>query len=241
MQILFLITARGGSRRVPGKNLARLGGLSLVAFKAISARRSRYCHRLLISTDSPDIKEEAERFGAEAPFLRPAELASDTATSESVIAHAMEWIDAHDSQRYEAVMLLEPAAPFTRAVDYDNAVELMRSRDAAVVVGVMPVAVNSLFVGPLDQQGRLSSVVAKMNAWQAQGRPSLQPEYTMNAALYLFRWDHFRRHGKIYCDVDGTYGYVMDPGYSLEIDNPIDLHEAQFRIESGVVDMEYWR
>src|SRR4051812_23377723 len=130
MRVLFLITARSGSKRVPGKNLATIGGISLIGFKAISAKRSRHCARLIISTDSEAMQEDARAHGADAPFLRPAALASDTATSESVVAHAMEWIEEHEDTRYDAVMLLEPAAPFARASDYDAAVDLMIARDA---------------------------------------------------------------------------------------------------------------
>jgi CMP-N-acetylneuraminic acid synthetase len=240
MRILFLITARAGSRRVPGKNLARLGGIPLVGFKAISARRSMYCSRLIVSTDSVDIQNEAMRYGAEAPFLRPAELATDSATSESVVAHAMDWIERHDGA-YDAVMLLEPAAPFSRAADYDAAVDLMRARGANLVVGVRPVAVNSIYVGPLEADGRISAVIDKMNAWRDAGRPVLRPEYTMNAALYLFRWDYFRQSGMIYGDRERTYAHVMDPHYSIEIDEPIDLHQAEFMIERGYIDMTNWR
>lgn len=241
MRVLFLITARGGSTRVPHKNLARIGGISLVGFKAISAQRSRHCARLIVSTDSVAIQEEARSHGVEAPFLRPAALATDTATSESVVAHAMEWIEQHDGEQYEAVMLLEPAAPFARAADYDAAVELMIARDANLVVGVRPVPVNSVYVGPLDEAGRLTAIIDKMNLWQAQGRPPLPLEYTMNAALYLFRWAHFKRTGRIYEDRDRSYGYVMDSHYSIEIDHPIDLHEAEFMVQNGHVDMANWR
>ena len=241
VRVLFLITARAGSKRVPGKNLRRLGGISLVGFKAISAKRSRYCSSVIISTDSVEIQEEARSHGVEAPFLRPPALASDSATSESVVGHAMDWIEEHDGGVYDAVMLLEPAAPFTRASDYDGAVALMMAKEANVVVGVSAVPVNPLFVGPLDGDGRITGIIDKMNAWQDQGRPSLRTEYTMNAALYLFRWDFFKRTGRIYRDRDRTYGYVTDPLYSLEIDNPIDLHEAEFRVQHGLVNMGHWR
>jgi N-acylneuraminate cytidylyltransferase/CMP-N,N'-diacetyllegionaminic acid synthase len=238
---LFLITARAGSKRIPYKNLARLGGISLVGFKAISAKRARHCARVIISTDSVAIQDEARSYGVDVPFLRPSELASDTATSESVIAHAMEWIEANDCGSYEAVMIMEPAAPFGRAIDYDGAVDLMIARDANLVVGVRPVPVNSVYVGPLDDTGRMTAIIDKMNAWQAQGRPPLAAEYTMNAALYLVRWDYFKRTGRLYGDRDRSYGYVMDPHYSIEIDHPIDLHEAEFMVEHGYVDMANWR
>ena len=240
MQILFLITARSGSKRVPGKNLAKIGGISLIGFKAISAKRSRHCARLIISTDSAAMQEEARAHGAEAPFLRPAALATDTATSESVVAHALAWIEEHDGNRYDAIMILEPAAPFGRASDYDAAVDLMIERDANLVVGMRTV-VSSTYVGPLDDTGRMTGIIDKLNVWQAEGRPRLATEYTMNAALYLVRWDYFKRTGRVYGDRDRSYGYVMDPHYSIEIDNAIEFHEAEFMVEHGYVDMANWR
>jgi N-acylneuraminate cytidylyltransferase/CMP-N,N'-diacetyllegionaminic acid synthase len=240
LKVLFLITARGGSKGVAGKNLRELGGISLVGFKALSARKSRHCARLIISTDSPAIQDDARRYGVEVPFTRPAELATDTAASVDVVAHAMDWIESHDHERYEAVMLLEPASPFARASDYDNAIEMMIERGANAVVGVRPVEVNSVFVGPLDEQGRLSAIIDKMRAWQTARRQDLPQEYTMNAALYLFGWDYFKQHRSIYHDRETTYGYVMEPQYSIEIDTPFDLQRAEFMVERGYVDMSHW-
>jgi CMP-N-acetylneuraminic acid synthetase len=241
VRTLFLITARAGSKGVPGKNLRELAGISLVGFKAISARKSKYCTRLIVSTESTEIQENAKRYGAEAPFARPPELATDTATSADVIAHAMEWIERNDPERYDAVMLLEPSAPFARARDYDAAVEMMIARDADVVVGVRPTEVNSTFVGPLDEQGRITSIVDKMRSLSTARRQDLPQEYTMNAALYLIKWDHFKKHRNIYANRDTTYGYVMPPEYSVEIDTPMDLRRAEFFVEKGYVDLGNWK
>jgi len=236
-----MIAARGGSKGVPGKNLRQLGGVSLVGFKAISARRSKYCTRLIVSTDSQEIEEEAHRHGADVPFTRPAELATDTAATVDVISHAIQWVETHTTERYEALMLLEPASPFARAEDYDAAVEMMVAQRANVVVGVRPVEVNSAFVGPLDERGRISSIVEKMRALRTARRQDVPQEYTMNAALYLMRWDYFKERRNIYSDPDTTYGYIMPPEYSVEIDTPADLHRAEFLIEHGYVDMAHWR
>jgi CMP-N,N'-diacetyllegionaminic acid synthase len=240
VKTLFLITARGGSKGVPDKNLRQIGGLSLVGFKAISARKSRHCARLIVSTDSPAIQEDARRHGVDVPFLRPAELATDTASSLDVIAHAMDWIENETRERYDAVMLLEPSAPFARGLDYDNAVEMMEARRANVVVGVRPVEVSSVFVGPLDREGRLSAIVDKIEARQKLRRQDVAQEVTMNGALYLFRWDFFKERRSLYCDRENTYGYMMDPHYSVEIDSPVDLAWAEFLVEKGHVDMAHW-
>jgi CMP-N,N'-diacetyllegionaminic acid synthase len=240
MKVLFLITARGGSKRVPGKNLREIGGISLVGFKAIAARRSKYCSRLIISSDDEAIQQEAARHGVEVPFTRPAHLASDTAKSVDAIAHAMEFLESR-GERYDAVMLLEPAAPFARAKDFDGAVELMESTGASVVLGMKPVSPNRMFVGPVASDGRMSEIVERVRDWETGGCAPLPPEYTMNGALYLFRWDFFKEHRRLYYDGRATLGYQMDPHYSIEIDDPIELHLAEFFVARGIVDLAYWR
>jgi N-acylneuraminate cytidylyltransferase/CMP-N,N'-diacetyllegionaminic acid synthase len=242
MRVLYLMTARGGSKRIPGKNMRTLNGLSLVGFKANAARRSRYCSRLIISSDCPEIQAEAARFGAEVPFTRPAELATDRASSSDVILHAMDWVERNSAERYEALMLLEPSTPFTRARDLDAAVEVMAEKEANVVVGVREMEVNSVFVGPLDRQGRITRIVEQMNAsgqrsFLGQDFPT---EYTMNGALYLAKWGYFKAAKSFYKDAEKSYGYVMDRLHSIEIDDPVDLMWAEFLVERGLVDFSEW-
>src|SRR5687768_6268908 len=161
-KVLFLITARAGSKGVPRKNLREIAGISLLGYKAIAARQSRYCDRLVVSTENAEIQAEAARYGAEVPFTRPAELASDTASSLDVVLHAIEWFDAHGTDRFDAVMLLEPSAPFARPQDFDAAVELFEERDANLVVGMRTTEVNSVFVGPLTEDGRITTIIDQM-------------------------------------------------------------------------------
>lgn len=240
MKVLFLITARGGSKSVPGKNLRKINGISLVGFKAISAQRSESCSRLIISTDSPEIQEDARSYGVDVPFTRPAELATDTASSIDVISHAMDWIEKTTDEHYEAVMLLEPSSPLTRSFDYDNAIKIMTDRDANVVLGMRETAINSAFVGPMDDSGKIGSIVDQLKGRQKIRRQDMSPEYTMNGGLYLFKWDFFKQNKAIYHDREKTFGYVMDPYYSIEIDEMIDLQWMEFLFSSGNVDMSHW-
>jgi len=241
MEILFLITARGGSKGVPRKNIRKIQGISLVGFKAISALHSKYCSRLIISTDSLEIQADAQEYGVEIPFTRPAKLATDTASSADVIMHAMNWIEENEDRNYDAVMLLEPSSPFARPVDYDNAVEMMIRNDANLVVGMREMEVNSIFVGEINDQGRINQIIDKMKYAQSLIRQGTRREYTMNGALYLFKWDYFKGNGQIYRDGEKSYGYVMDRLYSIEIDEMIDLHWAKFLVDNGFVDMSYWK
>lgn len=240
MKILFLITARGGSKSVPRKNLSKVGGISLVGFKAISALRSKYCTRLIISSDDPEIQQDAISYGAEVPFTRPAELASDTASSFDVIRHAIDWIEENTDERYDAIMLLEPSAPFATSVDFDNAVQMMIEKDASAVIGMREMEINSVFVGELDEQGRMTQIIDQMQQRYLR-RQDTKPEYTMNGALYLFKWDLFKTHHTMYVDRENTYGYIMDRYHSIEIDEPIDLQWAEFLVDRGYVDLALWR
>jgi CMP-N-acetylneuraminic acid synthetase len=240
MNILFLITARGGSKSVPRKNLSEIGGISLIGFKATAALRSKYCTRLIISSDDVELQQNALSYGAEVPFTRPAELATDTASSFDVIRHAMDWIEANTNERYEAIMLLEPSAPFATWVDFDNAVEMMLDRDASAVIGMREMEINSVFVGELDEAGRMTQVIDQMKKRYLR-RQDTRPEYTMNGALYLFKWDLFKEHHTMYVDRENTYGYVMDRYHSIEIDEPIDLQWARFLVDKGYIDLSYWK
>ena len=226
---------------MPGKNLRQIDGISLVGFKAISAQKSNNCTRLIISTDSKEIQENAKSYGVEVPFTRPAQLATDTASSVDVIAHTMEWIEENTCEDYDAVMLLEPSSPLTRSFDYDNAVAFMEEHNANVVVGIRETAINSMFLGPTDQQGRITQVINQIRDKENTRRQDVAQEYTMNGGLYLFRWDFFKKHKKIYYDPDNTYGYLMDRHHSIEIDEPIDLQWVEFLVSNGYVDISHWK
>lgn len=240
MRVLHVLIARGGSKGIPGKNLREIAGRSLVAYKAIGALRSRHCDRIILSTDSDAIRDEAARHGVEAPFVRPPELSGDEVSSEAVLLHAMEWIEENSGERYDAVMLLEPTCPFTRPADYDGAVELMRSRDAVAVIGMKRTEVSSVFVGPMDEEGRIPTIIERIASLPSLRRQDQQPEYTMNGALYLMRWEAFRESRRRYADRERTYGWVMEPEYSVDINHPLDLEWAEFLVARGRVDLRYW-
>jgi CMP-N,N'-diacetyllegionaminic acid synthase len=240
-QILFLIVGRGGSKGLPGKNLREIGGLSLIGYKAMSARQSRYCSRLIVSSDSAEIRNEAVRHGAEMLFERPAELATDTASSNDVVLHAMDWIEAYERRRYDAIMLLEPSSPFARPEHFDEAVELFQARRASLVVGMRETEVSSVFVGTLGDDGSIGGIVDKMLKAAAQRRQDQPIEVTMNGALYLVGWDAMRKHRKIYADPAASYGMLMDRLDSIEIETAADLAYASYVVEHGMLDVSPWQ
>ncbi len=239
--ILFLIVARGGSKGVPGKNLRTVGGLSLLGYKARAAKGCAACSRLMISTDSADIQAEARRHGVEVPFTRPAELASDTATSESVVAHAVGWIEREENRRYDAIMLLEPSSPFATPAHFDEAIALYQARKAELVVGMRRMEPPSIFVGEEPADGSIKAIVEKFSGAAGRRRQDQRPEWTMNGALYLFGWEAFKASGKIYGAPDKCFGILMDRWHSIEIETPEDLALAEFVVEKGYIDTMPWK
>lgn len=240
MKVLQLITARGGSKGVPDKNLRELGGIPLVGYKAIAARRSRHCDRLLVSTDSREIMEVAMEYGAEAPFLRPDHLASDTASSMDVIAHAIDYLEREEGERYDAVVLLEPSSPFGRPADLDLAVELLQRHDAQLVVSLVRHKIHPIHIGPMDRDGRFAEVVERLAELESTNRQDLPAQFTMNGCAYAFTWNGFKAHGTIYHTPERSFGFEMPASYSVEIDEEVDLDWASFLLDSGNVDISHW-
>ena len=162
MTVLYLIVARGFSKRLPGKNLREIAGISLVGYKCLAAKKAKSCSLAMISTDSPQIADVARQYGVTVPFIRPAELATDTATTEDVVRHAMAWCeDGHTV--FDAIQLLEPSSPFVRPEDYDEAVDMLE-KDSSVncVFGKVVYLFRwdhlkthqDLYEGPLRRQAR---------------------------------------------------------------------------------------
>jgi CMP-N-acetylneuraminic acid synthetase len=241
MRVLHVITARGGSKGVPGKNLEQIAGLSLIGYKARAAQRATHCARLILSTDDPLIQAEGRALGVEVPFARPAELATDTASSEAVLLHAMQWVEAAEGRdAYDAIMLLQPSAPFARARDLDGAVELMQRTGASVVLGMREMDVPRAFVASMSPEGRLPQLIDQLRGMSGLRRQDQPPEYTMNGALFLMRWDALRTTRSRYADREGTVGYVMDRAHSVDIDTPDDLAWARHLVASGRVDVTEW-
>jgi CMP-N,N'-diacetyllegionaminic acid synthase len=240
-EILFLLVGRGGSKGLPGKNLREIGGLSLIGYKAKSALQSRHCSRLIVSSDNAEIRNEAVSHGAEMLFERPAELATDTASSDDVVLHAMDWIETHERRRYDAIMLLEPSSPFARPEHFDEAIELFTARSANLVVGMRETEISSIFVGTLGEDGSIGGIVDRMLKAPALRRQDQPIEVTMNGALYLVGWDAMRKHRKIYSDPAKSYGILMDRLHSIEIETAADLAYASYVLEHGMLDASPWR
>lgn len=221
-RVLAVVPARRGSKGLPLKNIRPLHGKPLLAWPIIAARASRYVDRVVISTDDAEFAEIAKQAGADAPFLRPAELASDTAPSFAFIEHAIDTLAAANDV-YDYFVLLEPTSPLTEADDIDAALDQLDARreDADAIVGVTPIVnTHPAFAVRLDDSGLIRPYSAPTFA-EMPRRQDIAPLYCPDGTLYISKVDALRRERGFYHA--RTLPYVTPRYKSFEVDDLVDF------------------
>lgn len=181
MKILALVPARGGSKRLPGKNLRLLGGKPLIAWSIEAVRGLPDIAEVLVSTDCPQIAAAGVAAGAIAPWLRPAQLASDSAGSVDVALHALDWYEATHGA-VDAVLLLQPTSPFRSRATIARGLALFGAGNGAAVLGVSPCTEHPLWTLKLVD-GQLQPFVE--GAALTARSQDLPPAFVVNGAFYL--------------------------------------------------------
>lgn len=218
-RVLGLVTARGGSKGLPGKNIRDLCGKPLIAWTIDAARAAACLDAVVVSTDDPEIAAVAARHGAEVPFLRPPELAVDTAASIDVVIHAIDFL-ATAGRVFDLVVLLEPTSPLREASDIDRGVSLMLSSRAGAVVSVCQAeCTHPAFV---YRQGRNARLVPFLDR-QPTGlrRQEIEPVFFLEGTLYASRVDVLKAKRSFYHD--DTIAYEVPKWKSIEIDDIDDF------------------
>ena len=222
LSILGLITARGRSKGIPHKNVAILAGRPLIAWTIEAALRSQKLSRVIVSTDDQEIAKVAKEWGAEVPFIRPAELAGDRSSHIAVVVHAVRWLESHQDAHPDYLMLLQPTSPFRSSSDIDAAIEIALKTGADAVVSVCPTRDHPYLSKRITPDGRLLDFVPKPQGYLA--RQILPPAHSLNGAIYLVRCSILLEKKTWY--TDRTFAYIMTPERSLDIDTPWDLYLA---------------
>ncbi|MCA9669750.1 MAG: acylneuraminate cytidylyltransferase family protein [Myxococcales bacterium] len=222
---LAVIPARGGSRRLPRKNLALLGGKPLLAHSIEAARAARRLWRVAVSTDDALIADVARAYGAEV-IMRPAELASDSAPTEPTLRHALEHVEQQLGEQISGVVTLQPTSPLRGANRIDQAITLLESAGADSVCAVVH-NVDYYFLGDIDADGRLQVGYDPQRRLRTQ---DITPRYKDNGAIYVSR--RALIVGDPCCRMGGDVrALVMEPWESIDIDEMVDLLEAAAVLE----------
>jgi CMP-N-acetylneuraminic acid synthetase len=224
--ILAVIPARGGSKGVPRKNIRELGGKPLITYTIEAALGSRYISRLIVSTDDEEIANISQNWGANVPFLRPAELATDTAKAIEVVKHALLEMEKLDNCEYPVIVYLEPPAPFKISEDIDACIELFFKQNPASVVSVNEANQFHPILMKKIENDQLKPI------WkdEPEGVPRQfynPTAYMRNGSVYVIRKEHILN--------DVFYGepivpYIMPDERSICIDSILDWYAAEAMI-----------
>ena len=223
MKTVAVVTARGGSKSIPQKNIAPVAGKPLIAWTIEAARESRALDRLVVSTDNEQIADVARAWGAEVPFLRPAELAQDDSSHIDVVVHAIQWIEEHNGICPDYILLLQPTSPLRSSEDIDSAIDIAKKHNAVAVVSVSETHDHPYLTKRILDDQTLADFVSAEDIPYLR-RQALPPAYALNGAIYINRRLSLLDERTFL--PKGTYAYVMPRERSLDIDTPWDLYLA---------------
>jgi N-acylneuraminate cytidylyltransferase len=222
VRILALVPARGGSKRLPGKNLRALAGRPLIAWSIQVAQEIPEVCDILVSTDSTAIADVARGAGALVPWLRPESLASDEATSVDVCRHAVDWYESTRGP-IDGLLLLQPTSPLRRRATVQRGIETFRTRGNRPVIGVSPARSHPLWCFRLEGETMRPFIDEKGLKLRSQDLP---PAYEINGALYLVSPEHLRKHRSFYST--DMVPLIMDAaGEDIDIDTERDWRLAE--------------
>jgi CMP-N,N'-diacetyllegionaminic acid synthase len=191
--VFGVIPARGGSKGLPGKNLRVVGKLSLIGHAVASARESARLTRFIVSTDSPALADEARRHGAEVPFQRPADLASDEAGMVPVLQHAVRWLEATGA-RPDLVVTLQPTSPFRTGDDIDRTVAQVIDTGSDSAQTVTEAGYHPFFMKTLDGDRTVALFADGHKYVRRQDAPTV---YQPSGAVYVTRRDVLMTEGRV--------------------------------------------
>jgi len=230
MRVLGVIPARGGSKSIRLKNIVDVCGIPLIAYSIKAGIGSKLLEDLIISTDSIEIAEVAKEYGGSIPFLRPSDIATDTASSIDVVRHALKFMEYSKGVVYDACMLLQPTNPLRTSSQIDQAINLFSSKKLDSVVSMVSVgAMHPYRMYHLTASGVMEPFVKNL-VNPMLSRQKLPPIFIRSGDIYLTSRDVVL-HGK---DLIGEncLGLVIEPENTVNIDSETDLVVARSLIKS---------
>lgn len=226
-----IITARGGSKSIPRKNIKELAGKALIGYTIEAALASKL-DRVILSTDDDEIAEVGKSFGVEVPFMRPADLAQDESTSMDVVQHALSVLKENKGVTYDYLMILQPTSPFRTAADIDACLDLAGENDADSVMSMVELEdFSPKKLKRIDENGIILPFLEEEGATSGR-RQDAQEVYKRNAAIYLTKIEYIMRG-----DLFGkkSYAYVMSQERSVDINVLMDFEIAEYLLKNNNV------
>jgi CMP-N-acetylneuraminic acid synthetase len=218
-KVLGVIPARGSSKRFPNKNIRMLAGKPLIAWTIEAAQKAKRLTDYLLTSDALLITDIAKNYGAPVPFIRPAELATDTVRNIEVVAHALKFMETEKQIVYDIIVLLQPTSPIRNPAHIDQAVDRLWESDLDSVVSVK---------GPFKKRDPILKAIRNgvlEDYCPVEDPANTEPFYMYNAALYAVKRDYFIKHNKLISA--RQVPLIMDPIYSVDVDTEADFLMAE--------------
>ena len=219
-KILGIITARGGSKSLPGKNIKLFNGKPLIAYSIETALKSKYLDKVIVSTDNKEIAKIAKKFRAEVPFLRPKKFARDNSPSSEAILHAIDWLEKRN-EFFDIIVLLQPTSPLRKENDVDMAIELFLKnyKKADSLVSVGKIHLENPYITKKIENGYVKPLIKiRRKIYQRQQLPEVYYSYGL---LYLSKVDTYRKYKTFY--QKRTIPYFIERWQNYEIDDIYDF------------------
>lgn len=233
---LGVIPARGGSKRIPNKNLKEVEGKPLVAHTIEHASKSDHLTEIVVSTEDPEIKRVAEEYGGNVPFDRPEELATDTAKTRQVVTHALDWFEER-GETFDYVCRLQPTSPLRKSEDIDGCIAKIHETDATAVMTVSEYFFPPEWSLTERDDGYLTEYLVDGYLFD-EGQTRSQNTgnvFCSNGAVSIADVEVWREVGMFY--TDKSLPYVIPRIRSLDIDEPEDLIIVRALMKSGKLDL----
>jgi len=226
-QILAVIPARGGSKRLPRKNVLDLAGKPLIAWTIEAAKRSKYIDRIVVSTDDDEIAAVSKQFGADVPFMRGADLSTDEAVTIDVVMDVISKMN----ERYKYLVLLQPTSPLRTQHDIDGAIDQMINKGSHSVISVCRTEHSPLWCNTLDEDHSMVGFLPE-NV-QIKRSQDLPVYYRLNGAIYLIEISVLLRlEQPTFFLSDRVNAYVMPQNRSVDIDSEYDFLMAEVMMDA---------
>ena len=225
---LAIVPARGGSKRLPRKNILDLNGKPLIAWSIESGLKSRYIDEVMATTDDNEIVEVSKKYGANVPFKRPGELANDHTTRSEVIRHAIEFYQDELGEKFDYLVLLQPTSPLRSEKDIDNAIEFMFEKRADAVVSVCELEHPIHWSGILPDDKNMSKFLD--NVATKSRSQDLKKYYRLNGAIYICDVQKFLKEGCVFLK-ENIFAFEMSQEKSVDIDTRLDFKISKALIE----------
>jgi N-acylneuraminate cytidylyltransferase len=235
MSYIALICARGGSKGLPGKNIRPLGGVPLIGWAIRAAQQVERISRVIVSTDSEEISQVAKEYGAEVPFMRPAELARDDSPEWLVWRHAVTYLEEQDEGCHDGLVVIPATAPLRAVNDIENCLDEYEKGDVDVVITISDAHRNPYFnMVVSDRDGYCSLAASPERAiTRRQDAPVV---HDMSTVAYVVRPQFLHDHDRMFGGL--IRGVYVPPERALDIDTPLDFRIAECLIADRIKEAE---